>query len=92
MNELIIKTNKGLYGRVNITLPLQVKNPIMELQKKLGLKKAEYLRLVIIKGYQGLIDQFGVFEQDGKAISDFSQAPARKDEDGQLAKNIAPVL
>jgi len=50
MDEPVIKTRRGLYGRVNITLPLPVKFSLFDLQKKTGLKKAEFLRLVLATG------------------------------------------
>jgi hypothetical protein len=50
MNEQVIKTKRGLYGRVNITLPLSVKVSLFDLQKKTGLKKAEFLRLALTTG------------------------------------------
>ncbi|MGA2503514.1 MAG: hypothetical protein ABSG01_05420 [Anaerolineales bacterium] len=48
--EKEIKTKRGVYGRVNITLPLPVKVSLFDLQKKTGLKKAEFLRLTLTTG------------------------------------------
>lgn len=92
MNENIIKTKKGVYGRVNITLPLTIKNPIMDLQKKLGLRKAEYLRMVMVSGFQKMSDEFEIRNSDQSRIDGFAQAPARTEEDGQLAQNNNPPL
>jgi hypothetical protein len=50
MEEPIIQTKRGLYGRVNITLPLPVKISLFDLQKKTGMKKAEFLRTVVMLG------------------------------------------
>jgi hypothetical protein len=50
MEEKVIKTKRGLYGRVNITLPLPVKVSLFNMQKKTGLKKAEFLRLALTTG------------------------------------------
>ncbi len=50
MYKQIIKTKRGLYGRVNITLPLPVKVSLFDLQKRTGLKKSEFLRLVLTTG------------------------------------------
>jgi hypothetical protein len=50
MDEKIIQTKRGLYGQVNITLPLPVKVSLFDLQKKTGLKKAEFLRLALTTG------------------------------------------
>jgi len=41
MDEIIIKTKRGLYGRVNVTLPLHIKTNLLDLQKRSGMKKAE---------------------------------------------------
>ena len=46
MEEKVIKTKRGLYGRVNITLPMPVKTSLMDYQKKSGMKKSEFLRFV----------------------------------------------
>ena len=50
MEEKIIKTKRGLYGQVNITLPMPFKTSLMDLQKKSGMKKAEFLRTVLLMG------------------------------------------
>jgi len=52
--ERVINTKRGLYGRVNITLPLPVKTSLMDFQKKSGLKKAEFLRLALTIGFLDL--------------------------------------
>jgi hypothetical protein len=49
--ERVINTKRGLYGRVNITLPLPIKNSMMDFQKRSGLKKAEFLRLALTTGF-----------------------------------------
>jgi len=51
MDEMIIKTKRGLYGRVNVTLPLPIKTTMLALQKKSGMKKAEFLRLALTTGF-----------------------------------------
>ena len=50
MEENVIETKRGLYGRVNITLPLPVKISLLNLQKKSGMKKAEFLRFALMMG------------------------------------------
>ncbi|MGD0877012.1 MAG: hypothetical protein ABSA01_02550 [Anaerolineales bacterium] len=50
MDEKVIKAKSGLYGRVNITLPLPVKVSLFDMQKKTGMKKAEFLRLALTTG------------------------------------------
>ena len=51
MTELIIKTKRGVYGRVNVTLPLTIKTTMLALQKKSGMKKAEFFRLALTTGF-----------------------------------------
>jgi hypothetical protein len=51
MEEKIITTKKGIYGRVNITLPLPMKTSMLAWAKKSGMKKAEFLRLALTTGF-----------------------------------------
>jgi hypothetical protein len=51
MTEMIIKTKRGVYGRVNITLPLTIKMTMLDWQKKSGMKKAEFLRMALTTGF-----------------------------------------
>jgi hypothetical protein len=51
MEEKIIYTRRGQYGRVNITLPINIKISLMDCQKRSGYKKAEFLRLALMTGY-----------------------------------------
>jgi hypothetical protein len=65
MEEQIIKTKRGLYGRVNITLPITFKNYILDLQKKTGMKKAEFLRIALITGAAKLSEKVIPKDQNG---------------------------
>ena len=51
MSEQIIKTRRGIYGRVNIALPLPKKNAMLAWAKASGMKKAEFLRLALTTGF-----------------------------------------
>ena len=51
MTDQTIKTSKGVYGRINITLPLPMKTSMLAWAKKSGMKKAEFLRLALTKGF-----------------------------------------
>ena len=51
MDERIITTRRGLYGQVNVTLPLPIKTAMLEWQKTSGMKKAEFLRLALTTGF-----------------------------------------
>jgi len=44
MSEEIIKTNTGIYGRVNVMLPLPAKKSMLEWQKKSGINKTQFFR------------------------------------------------
>lgn len=54
MTEKVISTRRGTYGVLNVTLPLHVKLRILDYSKKLGYKKAEFLRLVLMTGFDTL--------------------------------------
>jgi hypothetical protein len=51
MEEKTITTKRGIYGRVNVTLPLPVKTSMLAWAKKSGMKKAEFLRLALTTGF-----------------------------------------
>ena len=76
MDEKIIKTKRGLYGRVNITLPLYIKSSLMDLQKRSGLKKSEFLRTVIIMGTEKISENVLMTDQK-VAGGEFEQQTAR---------------
>jgi len=75
MNEQVIKTKRGLYGRVNVTLPLPVKTSLMDFQKKSGLKKAEFLRMALVTGYMTLSK--GMESTDQKSPASTAEADVR---------------
>ena len=51
MDERIITTKRGIYGRVNVTLPLPIKTALLAWAKQQGMKKAEFLRLALTTGF-----------------------------------------
>ena len=51
MSEQIIKTKRGIYGKVSITLPLPMKTAMLGWAKSSGMKKAEFLRLALTTGF-----------------------------------------
>ena len=51
MSEKIIATRRGIYGRVNVTLPLPIKTAMLAWAKGSGMKKAEFLRLALTTGF-----------------------------------------
>ncbi len=56
MEEQVIVTKRGVYGRVQVTLPMPVKQSMMEWQKKSGMGKAEFLRVALMIGAAKLAD------------------------------------
>lgn len=50
MEEMIIKTRRGVFGRVNVTLPLPAKVSMFAWMKKSGMKKAEFFRTALMIG------------------------------------------
>lgn len=85
MKERVITTRRGVYGRVNITLPLPVKNSLMDIQKKSGMKKAEFLRVALMLGTARITES--VLSPDRKTgCSPLAQQSARRNEDSLLAQ------
>lgn len=72
--EKVISTKRGLYGRLNITLPLHVKNSLIDLQKRSGIKKAEFLRLALTTGLMELSKGFLSSKNED---AETAQQPAR---------------
>ena len=50
MTDDIITTKRGVYGRVNVTLPLPAKLSMFAWIKKSGMKKAEFFRMALMIG------------------------------------------
>jgi hypothetical protein len=76
MEEQVIQTKRGLYGRVNITLPLPVKTSLMDLQKRSGLRKAEFLRVALMIGTVKISENV-LYISKKELGGDLAQAPAR---------------
>lgn len=51
MSEKTITTKRGIYGRVNVTLPLPIKTAMLAWAKSSSMKKAEFLRLALTTGF-----------------------------------------
>ena len=88
MSEEIIKTKRGIYGRVNITLPLSKKNAMLTWAKASGMKKAEFLRLALTTGFLVLSKGIPV-EVVGDVDGVIAAAPA-SDERGRTAIAVTP--
>ncbi len=50
MSEEVIITKRGTYGRVQVTLPMQVKTTMLKWMRKSGMGKAEFLRVALMIG------------------------------------------
>ncbi len=50
MEEQVIATKRGVYGRVQVTIPMPVKNSMMKWIRKSGMGKAEFLRVALMRG------------------------------------------
>ena len=64
MEEQAIVTKRGIYGRVQVTLPMPVKQSMMEWQKKSGMGKAEFLRVALMMGAVNLADNIQAKRSD----------------------------
>ena len=85
MNDQVIQTRRGLYGRLNITLPLSLKTTMLGWQKRSGMKKAEFLRLVLTTGFLALCKGLPAAEVN-RLLTDAEGDPSsRHEEDGQPA-------
>ncbi len=51
MSEQIITTRRGVYGRLNVTLPLGLKTAMLSWAKRSGMKKSEFLRMALTTGF-----------------------------------------
>lgn len=56
MDEKIITTKRGRFGRIQVTIPMDTKNKILERHKKLGLGKSEFFCVVLMIGVSYLAD------------------------------------
>lgn len=80
MSEEIINTKNGVYGRVQVTLPLQVKSNMLAWSKKSGLTRAQFLRTALMIGAAKLAEDIKAkspSEAYFEGKEDQSQEPAR---------------
>jgi len=57
MTEQVITTNRGKFGRVQVTLPMPVKTSILTWVNQSGLGKAEFLRVALMIGAAQLANE-----------------------------------
>ena len=56
MDEIVTK-NRGVFGKVQVTLPMQVKDSMLSWMRKSGMGKAEFFRVALMIGTVKLADQ-----------------------------------
>ena len=76
MTENIITTKRGVYGRVNVTLPLPIKLTMLAWAKRSGMKKAEFLRTALTTGFLALSNGIPAGEREEAQ----GRAPGREED------------
>jgi len=70
-NEQQITTKRGNFGFIRVTIPMTIKDTMLNWWKKSGMKKAEFFRTALMIGTVQLAQQLGVKEQtDNNGESD----------------------
>ena len=81
MSEQVIITKSGNYGRVQVTLPMPVKQSMLDWQRKSGMGKAEFLRVALMMGAAQLANDVQAKRIDEGYFSDMDKSlldlPAR---------------
>ena len=77
MSEQIIKTKTGSYGRVNIVLPMPIKDQMLNWMNQSGMKKAQFFRTALMIGTVQLAQQLGIKEQTVNHIESGSSERAQ---------------
>jgi len=55
MDEQVITTKRGKFGKLQVTLPLAVKHLIMNNIEQSGLSRAEFLRIALMMAFGSLL-------------------------------------
>lgn len=77
MSDQIINTKTGSYGRVNVVLPLPIKDQMLNWMNQSGMKKAQFFRTALMIGTVQLAQQLGI-EVQGISHREQAQQPARR--------------
>ena len=83
MTEQIITTRRGVYGRVNVTLPLPLKTTMLTWAKRSGMKKSEFLRMALTTGFLALskaIESASAELEDESMRAVQGRAPGREED------------
>jgi hypothetical protein len=62
-NEIVTK-NRNIFGRLNITIPMPVKESMMDWMNKSGMGRAEFFRVALMMGAIQLANQVQAKEQN----------------------------
>jgi hypothetical protein len=73
--EQVITTKRGVYGRVQVTLPMGYKKAMLSWAKQSGMRKADFLRMALVMGYLQLAN-VGVNDKSDR-VDLLAQQPAR---------------
>ena len=86
MSEQVITTKRGTFGKVQVTLPMHIKNSMMAWMKRSGLGKAEFFRVALMIGAAQLAKNIQAKQpEEGYGLSDI-QATTEPQEVGRLNK------
>ena len=76
MSDQIIITKTGSYGRVNVVLPMPIKDQMLNWMTQSGMKKAQFFRTALMIGTVQLAQQLGIEVQGISNVQ--GQQPARR--------------
>lgn len=79
MNDQVINTKRGTFGKVQVTLPLSVKLSILDWCQKSGLGKAEFFRISLMMGASKLAESINTIQpSEGYLFSSCDRLDVRK--------------
>lgn len=64
MEEQVIQTKKGRFGKIQVTIPMDAKYKMMEWHQRSGLGKAEFFRIALMIGVSDLAESVNAKSQD----------------------------
>jgi hypothetical protein len=77
MEEQVITTKRGTFGRMQVTLPMAVKSSITSWIRKSGMGKSEFLRVALMIGASSLAEQVKAKKPDeGYQVEEFKNSQA----------------
>lgn len=85
MDEKVINTKRGKFGKFQVTLPLEVKHSILDHITQSGLRSSEYLRMSLILGSSQLAQGFS--DHQLSKFSKFSDVSSGLGTDRHPGKN-----